>query len=212
MSALKLWLASAAACVLASALAAAGGYAWGTHSARLQLQAERATAVAQSEQRARAAEALADGAVANYVQDHFAQQERHAQLQQLDRHLAPRVSLVVSPPELAAPACATSAPGAPAQPPVAAAPADPALSQRAVWVWNSALAGRDVPAGACSAAAAAAGADAAAGPCAEPAGVSLEQAWDNHAVNAASCAADRARYRQLIELLRSSAHTGEVRP
>lgn len=81
------------------------------------------------------------------------------------------------------------------------APPDPLgglrLTADAVRLWNSALAGTDVPAGAC-------GADGApTGACAADDGVSLDEAWDNQAYNALSCRLDRARYRELIDLLRA---------
>lgn len=91
-------------------------------------------------------------------------------------------------PRDAAPAAAANTP-----PPVAAAA--PRLSLGAVWLWNSALAGTDVPAGACGPDGAASDA------CAADAGLTVEDAWDNHLANARSCAADRARHRALIEFL-----------
>ncbi len=81
------------------------------------------------------------------------------------------------------------------------APAHPAggsgvlLTVAAVSLWNSALAGVDMPAGACSPA------DTASEACAADSGATLEAAWANHATNAASCAADRARYQALIDHL-----------
>lgn len=74
----------------------------------------------------------------------------------------------------------------------------PGLTLAAVWVWNSTLAGENVPAGACGADAATSQPDAA---CAEAAGLDIEDAWRNHAVNAQSCAADRARHQRLIDFL-----------
>ena len=88
-------------------------------------------------------------------------------------------------------------------------PADPELSLRAVWVWNSALIGADSPAGACGLAGGTAAADAA---CAAPSGVTLEDAWANHAINARTCADDRARYRALIQTLRGQAVVMEAAP
>ena len=70
---------------------------------------------------------------------------------------------------------------------------------RAVWVWNSALAGADVPAHTCGLAGGAAGAGDAA--CAQGSGATAEDAWANHATNARSCAADSARYNALIKAL-----------
>lgn len=69
------------------------------------------------------------------------------------------------------------------------------LTLGAVWMWNSALAGRDVPAGACGSA------DPAAGACAASAGIGLEDAWDNQSLNARTCAEDRLRHQRLIDYI-----------
>lgn len=92
------------------------------------------------------------------------------------------------------------APAAGGQAPVATCdqvpPGDsPALSLGAVWMWNSALAGRDVPAGACGLA------DTSEGACAADSGISLEEAWDNQALNARICAEDRIRHQRLIDYI-----------
>lgn len=73
---------------------------------------------------------------------------------------------------------------------------DVELSRRAVWVWNSALAGADVPSGACGAD------DTSAEACAAGAGIGLEATWDNHAINAQSCAEDRLQHQRLIDYLK----------
>lgn len=121
-----------------------------------------------------------------------------AQLQRELRHARHEQNLVVS--EVAA---AAAAPGAAASAPgpdvaVAAAPGGGLrLSAGAVRLWDSALAGADVPAGACGAA------DPTAGACAAASPYDIQHAWDNHIENAARCREDRARYRQLIEFLQS---------
>jgi hypothetical protein len=69
------------------------------------------------------------------------------------------------------------------------------LSLGAVSLWNSALAGQDIDAGACRAE------EPASPACAAGAGVGLDQVWRNHRINAASCAADRARFQALIDHL-----------
>lgn len=76
------------------------------------------------------------------------------------------------------------------------------LSLGAVWMWNSALAATDMPAGACGAA------DTAHPACAADAGIDLAAAWANQAVNAKSCALDRLRYQRLIDFLNASATAG----
>ena len=77
----------------------------------------------------------------------------------------------------------------------AAVGADPELSLAAVSLWDSALAGRDVPAGACGPAGAAGTA------CAAGSGLTLRHAWQNHAANAELCARDRARHQSLIDYI-----------
>jgi len=64
-------------------------------------------------------------------------------------------------------------------------------------MWNSALAGTDVPARSCSTA------DASKPSCAAGTAISLADAWHNHARNAQSCAEDRLRYQRLIDFLQS---------
>jgi len=82
------------------------------------------------------------------------------------------------------------------------------LTAGAVSLWNSALAGGLVPTGACSLA------DPASAACAADTEVSLEDAWDNQAANAAACRADRARLAALIDYLTQTPHarpTGAAR-
>jgi hypothetical protein len=76
-----------------------------------------------------------------------------------------------------------------------AEPGSGRLSRAAVWMWNSALAGIDTPAGACGLA------DTSSQACAVDSGLTVDDAWDNHTLNAKSCAADRLRYRALIEFI-----------
>ncbi len=71
------------------------------------------------------------------------------------------------------------------------------LTLGAVSVWNSALAGADVPAGACGLAGAPDDA------CSAGAGVGIEEVWANHVTNAGACAFDRRRYQRLIDHLNS---------
>lgn len=85
----------------------------------------------------------------------------------------------------AADPAATAPPGALAD--AAAADAGVGLTLGAVSLWNSALRGELVAAGACLPDGARSTA------CAAAAGVELEEAWRNHALNAATCSADRTR-------------------
>lgn len=73
--------------------------------------------------------------------------------------------------------------------------AGPALTAGAVWMWNSALAGTDQPAGACGAA------DPAAPACAVETSITLDDAWDNHTGNAQACAENRLAHQRLIDFL-----------
>lgn len=118
-----------------------------------------------------------------------------------------RVSLVLPPPVLArrgdrlsgAPRSAEGRPDtdapAPGQEQRGAVPRSDRLSLAAVWMWNSALAGADVPAGACGLA------DTSSEACAADSGLTVDDAWHNQNLNAKSCAADRLRQRSLIEFL-----------
>jgi hypothetical protein len=69
------------------------------------------------------------------------------------------------------------------------------LSRAALWMWNSALAGRDVPADSCSLA------DTSDAACAPGSGAAVEAAIANHEINARSCAVDRLRHSHLIDFL-----------
>lgn len=137
-------------------------------------------------------------AAGNYLDDLRDQENRYADLETKFEALRKRIPLLVPPAAGGASApAARPEPGVdtPAQPPCGNSAVQPELSLGAVWMWNSALAGADVPAGAC-------GADAAPGQaCAAGSGLTTDDAWDNHAVNARSCAADRLRYERLIDYL-----------
>lgn len=199
---------------LGAAIHIGAGYWWGASSANVRHQAAQAKANAAAVAKVRAAEAEGDRAVAAYVSEHFDQEARYAQLEQTNRAMARTVGLLSVAPGAAAAGGGTRpvCPAGPAGPaavgaaePAGASPtlvpgAGPELSNRAVWVWNSALSARDVPSGTCGLSVATGAADVA---CAAGAGVGLEDAWANHSTNARSCAADRARHNALIALLRS---------
>jgi hypothetical protein len=169
-----------------------------------QKEAQRATQIAldlQAEyERGRAASA-------QYQLGAGALQARYLSLEGPTHELRQRVALVIPPaapnrralqPAHSASAEATAR-TSDGQPPgvqaLAAIDGPPRLSRAAVWLWNSALAGADVPAGACGLA------DTSVEACAADAGLSLDDAWTNHDINARSCAADRLRHRALIEFL-----------
>jgi hypothetical protein len=207
----KAWAGLIAGVVMALLLAAAG---FAIHSAgRMQERAawqqkdaQRATQLAQDLQaeyeRGRAASA-------QYQLGASALQASYLSLEGPSHDLRQRVSLVLSslavsghhaqrPAGVAPPAA--PGPHTDAGPPddtqqIGAVGSPHRLSLAAVWLWNSALAGTDVPAGACGLA------DTSVEACAADAGLTVDDAWTNHDINAKSCAADRLRHRALIEFL-----------
>jgi hypothetical protein len=116
-----------------------------------------------------------------------------------------RVAAVAS--EQAQPAAPDIATGAEAPQNLDSVAPDPGLSAAAVWMWNSALAARDVPAGACGAA------DTSEAACAVDTGLPLTAAWDNHAANAEACAANALGQQRLIDYLNArEKRQAHVRP
>lgn len=69
------------------------------------------------------------------------------------------------------------------------------LTAGALRLWNSALAGVDVGAGACTAD------DPTGAACAADTGIELAEVWRNHIDNAGKCAEDRARHNALIDMI-----------
>jgi hypothetical protein len=181
----------------ALALAFVAGLHTGTTRAEAAATAQQATAAAHARKTYDASLAAA------YKQATQAQAEARAardfatQLEQEKSHV--RVPLVSA---RACPGPARAAVGRVAAAPMGEAPtAEPAgvdgLTFHAVRLWNSALAGKHLPAGAC-------GADDPESPaCAAGAGITVDAAWSNHTENAARCAEDRARYDRLTDYLRS---------
>ena len=185
------------------------GFGWGTKHANdardaQQLQLERAATskLVREVERGNVAQAQLGDALA-------AQQTSYSALERAFHDVRNHVPLVVRVPGRATGPGAVAAatpPGAPAAGPAGAAPGcvlvvpgpdelDLALSARAVWMWNSALAGSDQPAGACGLA------DPASPACAAATGLTDEDAWANHAENARLCAEDRTRHNHLIDFL-----------
>lgn len=139
-------------------------------------------------------------AAGHFLDELSEKENRYAELEKKFSALRARVPLVVPAP-VAAGSEATGAGLKPGVDPPAPAPPGinvvirPELSLGAVWMWNSALAGAGVPAGAC-------GADAqTVEACAAGSGLTTADAWDNHTANAKSCAADRLRLERLIDYL-----------
>lgn len=191
-----------AALVLVLALVGAG-YWWG-HTATDNAWAARQ---AKADQAARAQldreTQRADQAAANYLTEHLDQEDRYAALNARYQDLLRRHPLVVYRPVADAASSdqtgpAQAVPPSPGNAPMAAVHGVPVLTLAAVRVWNGALAGADQVAGACGPAGPSGQADAA---CAAPSGLTLADAWANHAINAQTCAADRLRYQRLIDYL-----------
>ncbi|MBX3588839.1 MAG: hypothetical protein KF796_19580 [Ramlibacter sp.] len=182
-----------------------GGYQWGARATNNAWQAKQAERNAQAQADYQAEALRADQATTLYLTEHRDQEERYEQLQDRFKDLRARNGLYSAPRVVPPVAAADAAPAADATAPgclviqVAEPDEPPPFNLGAIRMWNSALAGRDVPAGACGAAAAASGTEAA---CAESSGLYADDAWDNHEANAKSCAEDRARYRHLIEFLK----------
>jgi hypothetical protein len=188
-----------AALLLAIALVA-GGYRWGAHATDNAWQAKEAKRL-QAEADARESEIRrgekASGAFqAELQQLHITNDGLTKAFNDYKKRnpiLAPRRAIVAAP---AAPADGGEA--AQARCDSGAAGADPGITLGAVWMWNSALYNRDAPAGACGLA------DTSEVACAADSGVSLEDAWDNQALNAKLCAEDRLRHRRLIDFLKGN--------
>lgn len=193
--------------LLAIALVA-GGYGWGSHATDNAWQAKQAKAEREQNAKYQAEVARGDEAASAYLTEHRDQEDRYAKLDDQFRAFRKRLPLTVparvaahAPAAAAAAATASTGDDTPAGHGDRPADGDPVprLSLGAVWMWNSALVGRDVAAGACDAAAATGDAEAA---CAADAGLDVDDAWANQQENARSCARDRQRYQRLIDFLK----------
>lgn len=136
-------------------------------------------------------------AAGSYLEDKRDQENSYAELEERFKALRQRVPLLV--PSPAAPAVQAAGAGPESNQP--AGPGinvfvQPELSLGAVWMWNSALAGADVPTNTCGTDAATAQA------CAAGSGLTIGDAWDNQKINAKSCAEDRLRHQRLIDFLK----------
>lgn len=185
-------------------LLAAGASFWaGDHQRNNAWLAKQAKADRDAHAKYEAEVERGNKAAGHFLTELGNQEDRYAKLENKFEALRKRIPLLVPP----AVAPATQTAGAGSEPRVDQAPGSgmavrSELSLGAVWMWNSALAGAEVPAGACGADAAAAEASSA---CAQGAGITLDDAWDNHTVNARSCAADRLRHQRLIDYLKGRA-------
>lgn len=170
-----------------------GGYQWGSHAANNARDAAELKDA--RDDKARYVEQVQIGnKVASQLEaDKQALMNRNANLER--KFNAARANApLFQPAATATPGASGDAPGCEA---VVPAVVDIELSRRAVWVWNSALAGADIPSGACGAD------DTSAEACAVGTGIGLEAAWDNHVANAQSCAEDRLRHQRLIDLIKA---------
>lgn len=179
-----------------------GGYWWGSDATDNAWQAKHAKAL-QAERAETAKETKrADQAAANYLTEHLDQEDRYAALNATYQDLRRRVPLVVPGPVVVVTRSEPPGPDSPGpderSAPATAVDSGPVLTLAAVRMWNGALTGSDQAAGSCGPAGPTEGTDAA---CAQGAGLTLDDAWTNHAANAKSCAADRQRYQHLIDYL-----------
>jgi hypothetical protein len=201
-------LAAAVAVTLtACALVGAGWFAGVSHAEGQHQQAKLDEAV-EANRIYRAAQANGERAVENHLSQQREQEARYADLDRRYRTMRKGYGLAVQAPAafqstgLVADAACGPLPDGEALPPdgTAAGPvAVPALTLAAVRMWNGSLTGADAAAGACGADGAAVDADSA---CGQASGLTLDDAWDNHAANAKSCALDRARHQALIDFLK----------
>lgn len=187
-------VARALAALVLLLIAAGAGYWAGDRQRDNAWQAKQTQVVRDAHQKYQEEVKRGNEAAGHFLAELGQQEDRYAGLEIKFEALRKRVPLLVPPAASQAPAPAAG--GAAAAPPLCINfLVRPELSLAAVWMWNSALAGTDVPAGAC-------GADAATEEaCAAGAGLSIADAWANHTVNAQSCAADRLRLERLIDYL-----------
>lgn len=183
-----------------------GGYLIGHNAATSAAQTKAIRAEREARQRYDLEVKRGDQAVADLIKERAARDLRFNELQGAFNAVKKRTPILVAHPaagcrDLGAVA---AAPGGGAADPklgpghrAAPDPGDPGhLTAGAVWMWNSALAGADHPAGACGLA------DTSEGACAADAGVTLDEAWDNHTLNARLCAEDRLNHQRLIDYLK----------
>jgi hypothetical protein len=171
------------------------GYRWGAHATDNAYQAKEAKRL-KDEAAAKTAESIRADKASGELQAQLLQQAITNDQLQGAFNAYKRVHPILFTPVAVghvAPAGGPAAPGGSIELP---AGLQPVLTYGAVWMWNSALLGRDAPAGACGLA------DTSAAACAADAGISLEDAWDNQALNARICAEDRTRHQRLIDFLK----------
>jgi hypothetical protein len=195
--------------ILLSALALLGsGYWWGHTATDNAWTARQVKDTAEAANRQFRAWERADEAVATYTQNHQNLEKRYAELDARYQNILRRVPLVrVNPVVVGANGSPVVSAQANPEPqdvpqPVNGSP-DVRLTLAAVRVWNGYLTGTDQAAGACGAVDPPEGTEVAEGACDQVSGLTLDDAWENHRLNARDCADDRARYRSLIDYLKT---------
>lgn len=172
------------------ALAALAFYAGVQHQKAVAANADKKT-LAQAHQEYVDEVEKGHQAATMYLQEHADQEDRYALLEDKFNRLEKLgVPLLAQP---AGQAQAGPGPQASAPPTCINFVVRPQLSLGAVWMWNSALEGRDVPAGTCGAA------EATPEACSAAAGLNVADAWRNHTVNAKQWAEDRLSCERLID-------------
>lgn len=189
------WLVAVAALVF-------GGYQWGKGSADARYLQTRIKEAAAANRKYQAEVVRGQADAAGFRASYGQLQGQFSQLEEQFNDLRNRVPLVVARKVVRPAGVALASAGGAAGAAAASAPEapgvvamEPVLTAGALWVWNTALAGADVPAGACRSA------DTSDAACAAETGVTLADAWSNHQANAASCALDRLRQQRLIDHL-----------
>ena len=185
--------------IIAALALLGGGYWWGGDATTNAYEAAKTSQVVKANADLVAEAATANEAASAAVAAAAKARADFKQLQGRFRELDKTTPLLA-----AAPACkpAVADPAALGAAPAGRGPDPAQLSLGAVWVWDSALAGADLPAGSCGAA------DTSFAACAAASGLDLSDAWANHAANAETCAQDRARHQRLIDYI----HQRQAKP
>lgn len=205
------------ALVLALGGSLAFGYHWGSTASTNAHRADQNRSARVAQERFDAEQLRGQAAVASLTAERLAFGETYTELQEQFHDLRKRrVPLVLPPanrdlgacvsgaaPDRAAGVVENDAPDADSR----ADDRDPGrLSDGAVWMWNSALAGADQPSGACGSA------DTSEAACAAASPLTFDDAWRNHAINAQRCAEDRLNHQRLIDFINNTTTPKETAP
>jgi type II secretory pathway pseudopilin PulG len=188
-----------AALVIAAVALVFAGYQWGSAAHEAEARKTLAAANLRYQKEVTRGQEASKAYATNFgaLQDRFT--DLGEKFNELNRRRAPLVR--ARGPAGVAPGTVASAPptdqasnASPSCAVVVAVP-EPVLTAGAVWMWNSALAGRDVPSDTCGSA------DTSESACDVGTDITVEDAWNNHTTNAKACAADRLRHQSLIDYL-----------